>query len=277
VDNEQAKFLLSGARANGADANDPQIAAALAQAQRDPELVRWLAEERAFDAAVMRKLHPKEPPANLRSRLVVGALASRRPPTAVRRRGWWISLAAAAAVVALVAASALWWRTKPEGTTPEIAARPPLLEWQESCLAIFADPNFALDLMDPNYPPLEKYLLDHGTRLLPAVPFAPDAVGLLGCKALMWRDQPVSFLCFKATTGELVHLFVVRRGTADESLVTTGPHREQIGEFATITWSQGDLLALVASKMPATQLEGILARNSTAAYVTRSNVQFAAR
>lgn len=261
MDNEQARFLLSAARANGADTNDPRIAEALAQAQRDPELARWLAEERAFDSAVVRKLQGREPPANLRARLLAGARASHQP-----RRGlhpaWWIGVAAAAA---LVFGSVVWWRGHRETPGPEIAARPPLLEWQNNCLAIFADPNFALDLMNGDYPPVEKHLLDHGTRLLPAVPFAPGAVGLLGCKVLAWRGQPVSFLCFKAATGELVHLFVVPRGTADEALLAAGPHREQIGDFATVSWVQGDLVAMVASKMPAAQLDGIITRAVAAA------------
>lgn len=262
MDNQQAKLLLSAARATGADANDPRVAEALEQARRDPELARWLAEERAFDTTVVRKLQSKEPPADLRARLVAGARVS----TSVKKRrgtpvAWWIGLAA---TVALVASTAVWWRLRPVEPGTELVARPALLEWQQSCLAIFNDPNFALDLMHGEYPPLEQHLTGHGTRVLPAIPFAPGAVGLVGCKVLAWRDQPVSFLCFKADTGELVHLFVMPRGTADEALLAAGPHRTFVGEFATVTWIQGDLVALVASKMTAERLESILARDVAA-------------
>jgi hypothetical protein len=262
VDNQQAKLLLGAARANGADANDPRIAEALEQARHDPELARWLAEERAFDTAVVRKLQGKEPPADLRARLIAGARVN---TSSKKRRGlpvaWWIGLAAA---VALVASTAAWWQLRSVEPGAELAARPALLEWQQSCLAIFDDPNFALDLMHGEYPPLEQHLTGRGTRVLPAIPFAPGAVGLVGCKVLAWRDQPVSFLCFKADTGELVHLFVVPRGTANEALLAAGPHRAFLGEFATVTWIQGDLVALVASKMTAERLDGLLARDVAA-------------
>jgi len=39
--NEEAKFLLSGYRPNGADAGDAALAEALAQARRDPALGAW--------------------------------------------------------------------------------------------------------------------------------------------------------------------------------------------------------------------------------------------
>lgn len=258
MDSEEARFLLSACRPNGADANDPRIAEALEQARRDPELARWLAEEQAFDAAVVRKLHRKEPPANLRARLLAGTRASRKS-RARPHPAWW--LGAAAAAVVLAAGSALWWRGLRDTPPPaEIAARPALREWQQSCLAIFSEPNFALDLMNGDYPPVEKYLVDHGTRVLPALPFKPGAVGLVGCKVLAWHGQAVSFTCLKAATGELVHLFVVPRGTADEALLAAGPHHEPLADFATVSWRHGDLVAMVASKMPAAQLDGIIAR-----------------
>ncbi|BET69220.1 hypothetical protein ASA1KI_41380 [Opitutales bacterium ASA1] len=263
MDNQEAKKRLSAARPDGADANDPLVSEALERARRDPELASWLSEERAFDMAVVRKLQSKEPPADLRARLVAGA----RPNTRTKeRRGlpvaWWMGLAAA---VVLVIFGAARWHLRPVSPDSEYVGRPPLLEWQQSCLAIFDDPNFALDLMHAEYPPLEQHLTDHGTRVLPAIPFAPGAVGLVGCKVLAWRDQPVSFLCFKAETGELVHLFVVPRGTADETLIGARAHRALVGEFATVTWIQGDLVAFVASKMPAERLETMLAHDIAAA------------
>lgn len=276
MDNDQARFILAAARANGADAADPKVAEALAQAQRDPELARWLAEERAFDAAIMRKLQAKEPPADLRARIVAGAQAT-RPASRPASRRWWIGIAAAAAVVLLAASALLWRRTVPNLPGSEIATRPPLTDWHQSCLAIFDDPGFALDRMGAEYPPIEAFLLERGTRVLPEVPFIADALGLVGCKALTWRDQPVSFLCFRRGDGELVHLFVVPRGTADESSLASGPARGRVGPFATVSWIQGDLVALVASKMPADQLDALLARTEAQSAATAPLAMIGAR
>lgn len=255
MDNEQARFILSSARPSGADSDDPQVAEALLHAQRDPELARWLAEERRFDAAIAQKLGGREPPAHLRARLLAGANASRKPSRSAQTVAWWVGIAAAAALVVF---GAVFWRTSHPDAPESVAARAPLLEWQQSCLGIFDDPGFALDLMDGNYPPLERYLVSHGTRILPELPFSPGSVDFVGCKVLAWRGQAVSFLCLRARTGELVHLFVVPRGTADETLLADGPHRAVLGEFATTTWIRGDLIALVASKMPPAQLEALL-------------------
>lgn len=262
MDNDQARFILAAARANGADATDAKVAEALAQAQRDPELARWLAEERAFDTAVVRKLQAKEPPANLRARIVAGAQLTRPAPRTVPR-AWWFGIAAAAAVVLLAASALLWRRADPGHLGGEIAARPALTDWHQSCLAIFDDPGFSLDRMGAEYPPLETFLLGRGTRVLPEVPFVADALGLVGCKALAWREQPVSFLCFRSGDGELVHLFVMPRGTVDESTLATGPVHGRIGPFATVSWIQGDLVALVASKMPAEKLDALVARTGS--------------
>lgn len=268
MDNEQAKFLLSAARASGADASDPQIAEALAQARREPALARWLEQERAFDTAVVRKLQHREPPASLRAQIVAGARASRPPGGSTTRRDWRGLAVAAAAVIALGAAGLWWWWHDDSRSSGGIViTRAPLVEWQESCLAIFADPNFALDLMSGEYPPVERFLLDHGTPVLPAIPLTSGTVDLLGCKALTWRDQPVSFLCFKAHTGELVHLFVVPRGTAEETPLVRGALRTAVGEFSTVTWIEGDLIAMVASRMPAPRLDALVTR-ATASHGT---------
>ena len=51
MDKEQAKFILQSFRPDGADAQDPDFAEALALAAQDRELGDWLASERAQDAA----------------------------------------------------------------------------------------------------------------------------------------------------------------------------------------------------------------------------------
>jgi nickel/cobalt transporter (NicO) family protein len=77
----EAKFLLAAYRPNGADALGPELGEALQCARRDPELQRWFAAERSFDAAVADCLRQVTPPPALRDQLRAGTtlqLAERR-------------------------------------------------------------------------------------------------------------------------------------------------------------------------------------------------------
>lgn len=70
MDKEQAKFVLQSFRPDGADAQAPEFAEALALAVADRELGDWLAEERATDAAFAALLSEVEIPDDLRESIV---------------------------------------------------------------------------------------------------------------------------------------------------------------------------------------------------------------
>ena len=76
-----ARFILQACRPGGGEAQDPQFREALEQASRDPELMRWLADECALDSCIAAKLRAaaKPPPG-----LLVQLLALR--PTARHAR-----------------------------------------------------------------------------------------------------------------------------------------------------------------------------------------------
>ena len=69
MDSTEAKTILSIYRP-GVDDGDPQFAEALKQAECDPELGAWFAEERASYANVRRRLRAIEPPADLRAKIL---------------------------------------------------------------------------------------------------------------------------------------------------------------------------------------------------------------
>lgn len=104
MNNPEAKFILGAYRPDGRDAGDAMFAAALTQAERDPELRQWWERQQAFDGAVAGKLRAVAPPPGLREAIFAGGRASRP------RRQWWASpawLAAAAAIAVIAALGAL--------------------------------------------------------------------------------------------------------------------------------------------------------------------------
>jgi hypothetical protein len=262
MDNEEARFLLGACQPSGKDADGPEIAAALTQAQHDPELAAWLACERRSDSAIAKKLRELEPDPALRARLLAGGRAS------LRARHWrtWRARFAIAAAVALTTGLGWWghaWIFSParHAASAEIAS---LRTWQRNAVGVFSNPLFRLDREARAYEPLEKFLLARDTHVAGELPFS-DAIGsAVGCKVLEWRGGMISLTCFRSDTGELVHLFVGARNDVDTSELQRGPHRAQVGAFATVTWLRGDLVVMVASKLPAEELERTLVKNRLA-------------
>jgi hypothetical protein len=137
--------------------------------------------------------------------------------------------------------------------------KPPLLDWQQTCVAIFDDPEFQLDVMDFDYEPLEAYLLENGAHVVGKLPFGDEVNFPVGCKLLAWKQEKVSLSCFDSKAGQLVHIFVVPRGGIDEALVRNRVHRELVGKYATVTWLRDDNIVMVASLLPAPELEKVFA------------------
>jgi hypothetical protein len=199
-----------------------------------------------------KRLAELEPPAELRARLLAGGRMSRRARN-VRRRSFLVGLAA---ILTLSIVAPWIWR----GSSG--VSKPPLLDWQQACFAIFDDPAYALDVIDFDYPPLEAHLVENGASVIGELPFGDEINFPVGCKVLDWNKTKVSLACFDSKAGQLVHIFVLPRGGVDESLITNSVHREQVREFATVTWLREDIVVMVASKLTAEQLENVFAEGA---------------
>jgi len=69
LDSDKARTILLLYRPD-VDDGDPQFAEALKQAERDPELAAWLAEQEASYSDVRRELRSIEPPADLHGKIL---------------------------------------------------------------------------------------------------------------------------------------------------------------------------------------------------------------
>lgn len=77
MDKEQARFILRCFRPDGADAENPDFAEALAWAAKDRELGEWLARERSSDAGFAKALATVSIPATLREEILAGLALER--------------------------------------------------------------------------------------------------------------------------------------------------------------------------------------------------------
>lgn len=81
MDKEEARFILRCFRPDGADAENPDFAEALAWAAKDRELGEWLARERSSDAGFAKALASVSIPATLREEILAGLALERGDET----------------------------------------------------------------------------------------------------------------------------------------------------------------------------------------------------
>ncbi len=236
MNNEAAKLILQAYRPGGQDANDPRFRAALEQAQRDPELALWFANEQALDSRISDKLKASiTPPAHLKSQLLAQTKI-------IRPVEWWkhpvLRLALAACLALIVTVAALW--LKPARTEGFVQYRNEMAEFAAKKLD-------RLDLMSRDMTEVRRWLAQkesHGDLVLLA---GLDGRPSLGCRLLEFKGKKVSLICFEMENRQVAHLLVIDR-TAFKDAPPESPVFNQVGEVATISWSRGDKTYVVASK-----------------------------
>src|ERR1044071_6398321 len=112
MDSLHAKEILTRYRPGSTGDSDPDLAQALEQLERDPDLARWFEQHRAFQAAVADRFKNLPLPAGLKDKILAGY----RPAPVViwRERPIYPALAAAAALVLLVSLAYLELRPREE-------------------------------------------------------------------------------------------------------------------------------------------------------------------
>ncbi len=242
MNNEEAKLILHAYRADGQDASDPRFREALEQAQRDPELARWFANEQALDSRIGAKLRKSTPaPADLKAQL----LAQRK---IVRPVIWWQRPAvryAMAACFALFATLAVWFGFLHEGA---IEARGNGFADYRDAMADFAGNKLKrLEFKTRNVAEVKRWLAEKDSIAELTFPKGLEGKPSLGCRVLEWQGKKVSLVCFELANRKVVHLL-----TVDSSIFENAPGEypefKQAGGVAMASWSRGGKTYVLASK-----------------------------
>ena len=243
MNNEEAKLILQAYRSGGQDANDPQFQEALAQAQRDPELARWFANEQALDYRISAKLDRViTPPANLKAQL----LAQRK---IVHPAIWWRRPAmryALAACLALLATVAVVWVNVIR--SDELHARGEgFAGYRETVADFTATKLHRLDFKSRDVAEVRRWLTKKDSHADLVLPAGLDGRPSLGCRVLDWGGHKVTLVCFELANRQVAHLLVVDSSTFTDAPAET-PVFGQAGAVATASWSRGGKTYVVASK-----------------------------
>jgi uncharacterized membrane protein YbaN (DUF454 family) len=221
----EAKQVLLLYRPGTADAQDPEVAAALALVKQDPELRRWFDQHCAFQQAMRRKVRQIAPPPGLKAR-ILGA------HKVIRSRVWWqnpVWLAAAAAVVLLATLALFWLRPR----VPDQFA-----DYQHRMVGA-ALRDYRMDVVTNNMEVVRRVLSEKGAPADYAVPPRLQQLALTGGGALRWRSNPVAMVCFERSTNQMMYLFVIHRSALKDP-PPAAPRVAKVNKLMTASWTQGD-------------------------------------
>lgn len=296
MDKQQAQFILQSFRPDGADAQDPDFAEALALAAEDRELGEWLTQERARDAAFAAALSDVPIPEDLRAAIFemfeengpeltefdsafVGALASVTPPAGLRDqilnameaeqkvitpqvsswKKWTSRVAAVAAVVAITFVGLVKF------AGPKTIAGASSVEIHESAIDMLTSPIFSLDLQNPNQDQLFTYLKGQGLPAPEVLPVGLQGLEGVGCKYLEIGENKsrASLICFRQENDNVVHLVMMKKeemNSADlpqiAGAVRGCAYCESSG-WSTTQWRDDQYAFLILSQMEPTQLAAL--------------------
>ena len=246
MDNREAKFVLNAYRPGGQDANDPRFAEALEQVRRDPVLERWFVDSIAFDTAMTEKLRAIEVPPDLRESILAGVKVSRP------LRSPFIKWAIAAALISMAIFGSLIWH----------AARPAhLAGWQSQALDVVSSlvrNESSFDAQSHNADQLLAWLRANHAPAAQKLPGNLGKLESIGCKTFSWNGIPVSVICFMRPDGGLVHLVSANVPTSSARRPKTAPGFVRQGEWATVTWREGDTTYMLALEGSRDQLRSYL-------------------
>ena len=168
------------------------------------------------------------------------------------------ALLALAATVVLAAGLAIWWPHGPGRVSFAVLA-PRVVEF-------FGKPP-ELPKLSQNPEELRAWLLAQGAPADFQIPSKLRGLESLGCKVVDVHGRQAWLTCFwrekkpDGTGGELVHLWVVKRGDFKNGPGTATPQMHEESGWSFASWSQGDIIYTLATKAPMEKLRPFAARS----------------
>jgi hypothetical protein len=236
MDKSEIRAILSAYRAGEPETQDPRFAQARAEAEADPELAQWWAEQQELDRVISAKLLSVEVPRELKTQLTAWEKRS------MQRSNWNRGILLAAASIVALAVLFGSWRGPFQ---PAVS----LADYRDEMVSfVKLDP--PLELESSQLTRLTAFLEENGAPSGLNIPQGLQRMDAAGCRTLRFRGHDVALICFKRDdNGELVHLFVVDR-KAVAKLRGTKADRQfaEQGEWMTATWVDGEHAYLFAAK-----------------------------
>jgi len=212
------------------DAGNPQFADALAQAECDPELARWLQEQCTIYETLRGKLKEAPVPEDLLEKTL------RYRPSVVWWKHTWLQLAACLLVLASIAF--YWFSRGPRAAAFE--------NYRRTMAGVVSNYRMSLETGDPDR--VRTFLANNQAPADYLLPASITRQRLLGCATLSWDGNPVSLLCFRHQSGSDLWLFVTHRKELKGGPRSSDPSFGEANEVNTAAWLQNGNVYLLATR-----------------------------
>lgn len=239
---QQARQILLAYRPWTNDAQDPEVAEALALCQQDAGLAKWLENHCALQNAIHARLQAVPVPEGLQQQIV----------SEFKSRGltvWWrrpAVLATAATVMLLIAIGSLWLNLprSPEQDVSFAAYRNRMVRTAARA--------YGMDLETNDVTQIRTFLTQHQSHGDYVLPKGLALTPTVGCGALSWQGKPVAMVCFR--TGKPLSpgaksdlfLFVIDQQDLVDPPQPTAPLFAGVSTLVTATWREGGKVYLLA-------------------------------
>jgi hypothetical protein len=229
---DEAKIILLRYRPGTADREEPEIREALAQAQVDEELSRWLADNGTSQQLLRQTFQKFKAPEGLLQQIISEQAASQRA-SANRRRFALISLVAALVLFGIIG-STIWLGSGRQADNT--------LAIFEQQMAGYALRGYTMDLQTNDAEQIRAFLRQHQAPANYTLSQPLQKAALIGCGVEGWRSTKVSMICFNVgkplapgTPGDF-WLFVADQASVMDSPIDSTPQISKVNQLATATW-----------------------------------------
>lgn len=233
---QEARLILQSYRPGGQDKDDPHFSEALQEAERNPDLACWLAEEQAFDRAMAAQIAALPAPFGLRTRILAQAT---RP---LGSRPWSLAAALAAVAALLFLGVQIVSLLRPAPSQPASASAEVPDYVQEMVSFIRLNP--PLEMRSNDLAAIRGWLAKAALPL--QIPPRLAALQPLGCRILSFRGHDVALVCFQREGDQLAHLFVTDRAAMPGMQPGKKPIFASAGKWMTASWAENDRVYTIA-------------------------------
>jgi hypothetical protein len=253
VNRDEAKAILLLYRHGTADADDPQIAEALALAERDRELKDWLVIHCAREFVLREKLRQIPAPSGLQEQIISEWKSSERVISFWRRKATLVPVAAMILLSGLLLA--VWFARQ--------GNRDDTLTVFQNQMAGVALRGYGMDLTTNDPAQIRAYLTQNHAPSDFVWPEKLKQMNLVGCAIQGWQDVKVTMVCFRSRqaapeVSSDIWLFVVDRNSLKKLSIGSVPQFSKVNRLMTATWTQGDKLYFLGTTADAKTIQRYL-------------------
>jgi len=235
----QAKEILALYRPGTADREEPEVAAALALAQSDPELSRWLEDHCATQTLLRARFKQIPVPEGLKEQI----LSEKKAHTTLPLPRKLALVAAGVMALLLVAGIALSLLGPREDQT--------FANFQSRMVRTIARAYPKMDLATSDLGKIRQYLVQHQAHGDYQLPPQLEKTAGTGCAVFPWQGKTVSMICFNSGTTPSptqpdLYLFVVNQSDVPNAPPVGPPQFARTNRVVTASWSSGGKTYLLA-------------------------------